>query len=396
MALNPFVWDRPLDDPAKIVGMDDFAREVALILKAQTNVAIFGPRDTGKSTFLTSLGRELQREHEADAPPHVMIRVDLKRALSIPAFISCVDDALRSHPTSSVRSAAARELEVVERELGINFKVFRLSQKRTSRGAADPAEALHAQLRALTRVSDHVVICFDEFQRLNRCPGEPLAILGSALAGSGVGNTSLLLTGSIREYLEMMLNNSREPLFNQATKKKLPLISRADFREFLDFHFEASEREIEEEALDHLLEITMAHPKRTQQLAWATWNRRRKASASVEDVQRAFDELVEDQQADFAVVEDKLASGEETESTEWKALYLLADHAGEGLTSAALAESYGLGSRNAASRAMPRLERRGIVERRDREWRIIDPFLAEWLRRRSPFAPIQSRTGGEA
>src|SRR5581483_9731951 len=116
MALNPFVWDRPLDDPAKIVGMDDFAGEVALTLKAQTNVAIFGARNTGKSTFLTVLGRELALDHEDDAPPHAMIRVDLKRALSIPAFVSCVDEALRGHPEAAVRRAAARELEVLERE----------------------------------------------------------------------------------------------------------------------------------------------------------------------------------------------------------------------------------------------------------------------------------------
>jgi energy-coupling factor transporter ATP-binding protein EcfA2 len=51
MALNPFIWDRPLDDPAKIVGMEPFAHEVALTLKGQTNVALFGPRDTGKTTF---------------------------------------------------------------------------------------------------------------------------------------------------------------------------------------------------------------------------------------------------------------------------------------------------------------------------------------------------------
>src|SRR3954467_10493336 len=98
MALNPFVWDRPLDDLTKIVGMDDFAREVALTLKAQTNVAIFGPRDTAKARFLPGLGRELAVEQEAHAPPHAMIRIDLKRALSIPAFVACVDDALREHP----------------------------------------------------------------------------------------------------------------------------------------------------------------------------------------------------------------------------------------------------------------------------------------------------------
>jgi hypothetical protein len=385
VALNPFVWDRPLDDLTKIVGMDDFAREVALTLKAQTNVAIFGARNTGKSTFLTALARELAVEHEADAPPHAVVRVDLKRALSIPAFVSCVADALRDNPDPVVRRAGARELEVVERQLGFDLKLVKGSTKRT-RGAPDFDEVLHAQLRALTRISSHVVVCFDEFQRLNRCPGEPLAIIGSALMGSGSGNTSLLFTGSIREYLEMLLNNSHEPIFNQAIKMRLPAITRADFHEFLSFQFEATDREITERALDHLLELTDAHPKRTQQLAWASWTKGARKAIGLEVVQDAFEMLMNDQSADFAVAEEALANGEEAETTERKTLYLLADHAGEGLSSPKLTDRYGLGSRTAASRALPRLERRGLVEQVDGRWRIIDPFLAEWLRRNSPFS----------
>lgn len=385
MALNPFVWDRPLTDPTKIVGMDDFARDVALTLKGQTNVAIFGPRDTGKSTFLTILARELAARHEADAPPHVMVRVNLKRALSIPAFISCVDRALRTHPERAVRRAAARELEVLERELGIDLKVVRATVRRGARtGGPDPAEVLHAQLESLGRLGDHVVVCFDEFQRLNRCPGDPLAIIGSALLSEESGHVSLLFTGSIREYLEMLLGNSREPIFNQAHKMQLPRISKADFAEFLDFNFQATQRKVEERAIDHLLELTGAHPKRTQQLAWATW--RRGADLGVQDVQAAYEELLEDQQADFVTIEETLANGEQSEATEHKALYLLADHAGMGLTSPKLAEQYGLGARTTAPRAMPRLVRRGLVEPHDGSWRIIDPFLADWLRRTSPFS----------
>ena len=386
MALNPFVWDRPLDDPAKIVGMDDFARDTALMLKAHTNVAIFGPRDTGKSTFLTALGRELAMEHEAEAPPYTMIRVDLKRALSIPAFISCVNAALEEHPDHAIRRAAARELEVLEREVGFDLKLIKGSVRRGARQAEEAAEMLHAQLRSLRRLASHVVVCFDEFQRLNRCPGEPLAIIGSALLGSGKGDVSLLLTGSIREYLEMMLNNSREPLFNQAFKAKLPTISRAEFHEFLAFQFEATKREIEERALDHLLALSAVHPKRTQQLAWATWRQRARGTLTVAAVQSAFEELMDDQQADFAVIEETLANGEEAETTERKALYLLADHPDGGLTSTALAIRYGLGAHTTAKKAMPRLARRGLVERTTGDrWRIIDPFLAEWLRRNSPF-----------
>lgn len=47
--------------------MEPFAREVALTLKGQTNVALFGPRDTGKTTFTNQLaldfGRSTARTH---------------------------------------------------------------------------------------------------------------------------------------------------------------------------------------------------------------------------------------------------------------------------------------------------------------------------------------------
>jgi hypothetical protein len=366
--------------------MDDFARDVALMLKAQTNVAIFGSRDTGKSTFLTVLERELEIEHEPDAPSYTMVRINLKRALSIPAFISCVNDGLKEHHLHEVRRAAAREMEVLEREIGFDLKVVKGAVRRGSRQAEEAAEMLHAQLRTLSRLASHVVVCFDEFQRLNRCPGEPLAIIGSALVSPGAGNVSLLLTGSIREYLEMMLNNSREPLFNQAYKARLPSISRSEFREYLAFQFEATGRAPSERALDYLLSLSEAHPKRTQQLAWASWRQGARRPLEVEDVQSAFEELMDDQQADFAVIEETLANGEEAEVTERKALYLLADHPDQGLTSTALASRYGLGAHTTAKAAMPRLARRGLVEGTSTgHWKIIDPFLAEWLRRNSPF-----------
>ena len=127
MRLNPFIWDRPLADPADVVGMDSFAEEVTLTLKARTNVAIFGARNTGKSSFLSKLSQELERDHGAGAGAHVVIRIDLKRALSLTAFISAVHDGMTSHPERAVRERAREQIGLLEKEVGFDIRLVKAS-----------------------------------------------------------------------------------------------------------------------------------------------------------------------------------------------------------------------------------------------------------------------------
>src|SRR3954452_25210484 len=148
-ALNPFVWDRPLEDPAKIIGMDAFAHRVALTLKGQTNVALFGPRDTGKTTFTNQLELELRKAHGDDAPPFDVVKVNLQRVVSIPGFIGCVHDAMTQHPTKAIRRAAQREVAVLEKQIGFDIKVVKGSVTRSASTPESDAETLHAQLLAL-------------------------------------------------------------------------------------------------------------------------------------------------------------------------------------------------------------------------------------------------------
>ncbi len=235
MALNPFIWDRPLDDPAKIVGMEPFAHEVALTLKGQTNVALFGPRDTGKTTFTNQLALELGKAHGDDAPPFDVVKVNLQRVVSLPGFIGCVHDAMVSHPVKHLRRAAQRQIGALEKEIGFDIKVIKGSVRRPAAQPEQDAETLHAQLVSLRSLSPHLVVIFDEFQRLRHCPGEPLSIIRSALMSSGANHVSLLFTGSIRNALKMMLEDSQQPVFGEAAQKQLPVIDRIDFIEYLDY-----------------------------------------------------------------------------------------------------------------------------------------------------------------
>lgn len=384
--LNPFVWDRPLDDPAKIVGMEAFANHVALTLKAQTNVALFGPRDTGKTTFTNQLAIELGRSHGDDAPPFDVVKVDLQRVVSIAGFVGCVHDAMVSHPTKALRRAAMRAVGAMEREIGFDIRVIRGSLRSPAATPAHDAEALHAQLVALRSLSPHLVVVFDEFQRLRRCPGEPLAIIRSALMSSGSNHVSLLFTGSIRNALKMMLEDSNQPVFGEAAQMRLPAISRADFLEYLDYQFEATGKPAQEDALNHLLNVTEAHPRSTQQLAWECWAAtpasRPVTLATVSD---AHDRLVRAiERSEFTAVLEVLLNGDDGEVNEVRALQLIADRGGERISSRVLATRYGFSSHSRVRPALVRLQGRGLVDERDGAWYVVDPLFAEWLRRASP------------
>lgn len=387
-ALNPFIWDRPLDDPAKIVGMDPFARQVALTLKGQTNVALFGPRDTGKTTFTNQLALELGRDHGPDAPAFDVVKVNLQRVVSIPGFIGCVHDALSGHPDRQLRRSARRLFEALEKEIGFDIKVIKGSVKSTARTTAQDAEALHAQLLSLRTLSRHLVVIFDEFQRLAHCPGDPLAVIRSALMSSGANHVSLVFTGSIRTVLQMMLEDSSQPLFGEAAQLQLPAISRAEFFEFLEFQFEATGKPAEEAALEHLLNLTATHPRRTQQLAWACWNGTKShETVQLETVITAHDDLIQTiERSEFSAMLNLLISGDDGEVNEVRALQMLADRGGQRLTSRPLVARYGFSSTARVKPTLTRLQRRGLVDQHRGEWRIVDPFFEEWLRRSSPLA----------
>lgn len=386
--LNPFVWDRPLDDPAKIVGMEGFAQQVALTLKGQTNVALFGPRDTGKTTFTNQLALELEKSHGVDAPPFDVVKVNLQRVVSLPGFIGCIHDAMTGHPVKQLRRAAQRQVSVLEKQIGFDIKVIKGSVRRSGVKPDQDAETLHAQLVALRSLSEHLVVVFDEFQRLRHCPGDPLAVIRSALMSSGANHVSLLFTGSIRNALKMMLEDSEQPIFGESATMQLPTIDRADFVEYLEFQFEATGRPAQEAALEHLLNVTALHPRSTQQLAWECWAATPEGQPiTLETVADAHDRLVQTiERSEFSAVLNILISGDEGEVNEVRALQLLADRGGATITSRPTAALYGFSSHSRVRPALVRLQGRGLVDLRDDGWYIVDPLFAEWLRRASPLA----------
>lgn len=386
MPLNPFMWTDALSDPAQVIGRDAFAEQAALRLKARTNIALFGPRGTGKTSFTVKLVNELAKQHGPDAPAFDAVYVNLQRASSIPAFISAIRHAIDNHPSLDLRRIARAEVSAVEKELKISFGVVQAGIRAKGKTTPDENEQfLFAQLLVLRRMSDRMVIVFDEFQRLNRCPGSPLTIIRDALTGVEAANVSMVFTGSIREALEMLLRNSKEPLYQQAVEMALPDIDRAEFFDFLSLSFHATGKPASDAAIEYILNSTDAHPKRTQQLAWQVWEDTRPgAKVEVIDVERALEPAL--MMAGIRDQFDAITAGDENLG---RMLDAIVASDGRGTTSRPLLQQLGLNGAGAATRALDKLRRLGLIERVPDvrgQYRIADPFIAEWLRRTSPFS----------
>jgi energy-coupling factor transporter ATP-binding protein EcfA2 len=383
--LNPFIWSDAVA-ASDAVSRQPFTQQVGLNLKSGTHVALFGPRGTGKSSFLLQLDLEVAKEHGPDAPPWAMITIDLRTAISMRAFMAAITKALRDHPEKNLRRRASSAMRNVEKELGVNLGFVKAGVKSGDKGEPEDAVILEAQLAQLPKLADRVVVAFDEFQRLNSCPGKPLSHIRTALMGPGnAGHVSLLLTGSLREKLELMLKTDTEPIWDQALEEQLPDIDVPAFLEYLQLRFESSGKPITDQAVEHLVELGGHHPKRTQQIAWHTWDRALPdGSIDIDAVDEAYEGLVESQDKVAGAV-DQLLSGDESEVNEAKALLLLGAGAAQGSRRAA--HRYGLTDESATLRALQRSKKRGLVTDAGGEWRIVDPLLAEWLRRNDPLSP---------
>lgn len=218
-------------------------------------------------------------------------------------------------------------------------------------------------------------------------PGRAVATgRGSALMEPDAsGRIGLLLTGSLREKLDLMLHTDTEPIWDQTHDVDLPPIDAGPFAAFLEHAFEATGKPIDGRAADLMVELTDAHPKRTQHLAWQTWEAAEAGQLiDANAVQAAFDQLLSthSHSTDFGAVIDGLLAGEDSDGNDAKALFLVASGASPGSRTAP--PRYGLSGPDTAKRALERLRARGIVEGAGSSWRILDPLFAEWLRRNDP------------
>jgi hypothetical protein len=375
---NPFTFGALALDHA----FTDRERELKELLADMENgqdVVLYAPRRYGKSSLVVRVSQKALRRD-------VLVGYcDLMRTTTKERFASALAKTIYNDiesPGEQVVERAANlfrrlrirpTMEVDADDLSLRFTFT------TGRRPSDIDDTIERLLELPGKIAAErkrrVALVFDEFQEIvgldRNFPNLMRAVFQTQ---PEVGHVYL---GSKRHVLERIFNDKNEPFWRSAKQVELGPIAPSKFAPFIRKRFDQTEKAITPDALARLLEITAGHPYATQELAYAVWQLVPSGHhAFPDDVEAALEQVLRSEHNHFANIWD------EAPATQRLLMLALAEEPAEAVYSAAYRDRHELPGPSTVGIALQALERKEIAGRADDGSRVlVEPFLAEWLRR---------------
>lgn len=359
---SPFPYHGPLQ-PEQVTGRERLALDLAQRIADRRLTALVGPRRYGKTSLLKRVAADLW------AVGHEPVWVDLYQVASMADLAGAIDRGL-----DAVVGPLRRRLDSIAATVSLRLGVLGLQLSRGPSRRPDPVLALRNLLDVLVTAGQRhkLFIVFDEFSGIADIKG-----------GAGVLRTELqhhfqslgiVFAGSEPSTMRMLFSEQAQPFFAQADLVEIGPLPDEAVQRIIEDGFDRTGRSAGG-ITSRIVAFADGHPQRAMQLADAVWRRVEPGST-----------------ADLRTWETSLAEVRTSVDAGSERIYGLLP-AGRQKTLRAVASSgsiYGTaaslldlppGTAQAATRA---LIGTGFL-RRDRSGiSVVDPLLADWLRRRFP------------
>lgn len=378
MTTNPFTFgDLALDDA--FTDREDEVAELASDMCNGQNTLVYAPRRYGKSSLTLRAAQEALRRKALVGYCDVMRTPNKERfaaalAKTVYADIASPVGQAFERAADLFRGLRVRPtMEVDPSDGSLRFS-FQPGGRRSD--IDDTIERLLELLGELAAERKRrVVMIFDEFQEIVTLdPKFPNMMRAVFQAQPEVSHVYL---GSKRHILERIFDDRNEPFWRSAKQMEIGLISHAKFAPYVRGRFTASGKDISEQALEDLLEISCGHPYGTQELAYFLWELVAPgAQATAEDVREALTRVLRSEHNHLTSV------WEDAPRPQRMAMLALAAEPTRGPYSAAYQERHDLPATPTLQTALGALRKKELVGvDADGDYRVIEPFLSQWLRR---------------
>ena len=373
---NPFTFGALALDRS-FANREPEIRELVGDMQNGQDVLLYAPRRYGKSSLV------LRAAQRAIRKGILVGYCDLMRTPTKERFAAALAKTIYSDLETAAGQAIERAtrlfrglritptMEVDPIDGSLRF-VFHAGRQRAA--VDDTIEALLAlpgQIAAERK--RRTVLVFDEFQEiLTLDRAYPNLMRAVFQEQPEVGHVYL---GSKRHVLERIFDNENEPFWRSAKRLELGRIAAGEFARFVRKRFEETEKGIDDQALDRLLEATGGHPYGTQELAYFLWELVPTGHfARLGDVETALAQALRSEHNHFAKIWDDAPHAQRL------VMLALAEEPTRSLYAAEYAERHDLPAKPALQRAIGALVTKEVVARDEgRVYRIVEPFLADWL-----------------
>jgi uncharacterized protein len=371
---NPFRFGALALDESFADREGERAELVADVRNGQ-DVVVFAPRRYGKSSLVWSAMQALAGEGI------LVAHVDLMRTPTKEKFAAALADSIFEQIASPVvrlkekALAPFRGLQVqptvtVDPDDGSYSFSFELGRR-----SADVDATLERLLQLPAELGGEgkrrTALVMDEFQEIVEVdPNLPLLMRSVFQEQPDVAHVYL---GSKRHVMEEIFSDANKAFWHSAKSIELGKIAPEAFAPFIVERFEWTGRGVDAEVVAHLLEVTGGHPYATQELAYFLWEQVPPGEgASDERLQRALVAVLRSEHTHFSLL------WEDASKIQRLVLQALAREPGRPFT-AAYRERHDLPPSTNVQKALRALERRETVSGSAGTYRIVEPFLAEWL-----------------
>lgn len=348
----------------------DLSQELKNHIESGQNVVIQGERRMGK----TSLVLETVKSMKGLA----LLHADLLCVRDMPDLCARLAAALsRMEQKSGFLDRALRSLARLRPTLSIDPENGSptISVDAASSGEITSLDVMMDTITAETK-RRKVCVVLDEFQDiLDMEDGERvIAILRSRIQLDS--NTPYVFLGSIRNRMSDIFWHPDSPFYHSAAALPVGEIDESEFYKFIKGRFATGKRQLTEEMYRKISSFAKATPGYVQEICEAIWDKTDEGDMiSDNSLKLALETIFSRERDHYEIFIRRLTA------LQMRVMRGIAVLGGKEVYSGAFLQAVAVFSPGSVKRALDKLVQSGLVYNYDGEYKFINPFFAEWIRR---------------
>jgi AAA+ ATPase superfamily predicted ATPase len=368
---NPFIYGGRVSGDA-FCNRESEIKELLGDIRSRQHVILSSQRRFGKTSLVWKV---LEEAHKEDIIP---VYVDLYPISTLGQFIQ------------EYAKAIARALSAYEKAKRLMRELFsRLHLSMGVDAAGNPQwsvgfdrehetetfdEVVSSMENYLKRKGKHGAVVFDEFQQITETNGEKTERrLRSAIQTHE--HVSYVFVGSKKHLLHDLFSDPNRPFYRSGKIFPLEKINLGQLQPFINKKFNEAEVEIDEKALDLIVETTECHPYYTQYLCHVLYDIMEERRIRTDDIPKAIDLLLRRESTAYMNTWDLLTHRQR------QALVALSESGpGESPFRPEILRRSNISQPAVMIRALKSLVDKDLVDKANGQYEIIDLFFKRWIK----------------